>query len=182
MLVFIAIAVAAFILVTSSFLFGGDHDGDHDHDHDHGGHELDAGGAEPTISVFSTKVLGTLLMGFGAAGAIASVYGFNHLNASLIGLVCGASLAGLMYLVLGVFYKQQASSLISTSSTVGAAGTVTVSIGGDAPGEVGLTVDGQYLTYSASSNSGSVIPKGQRVRVVRTMGSHLIVENESPSH
>src|SRR5262245_9229469 len=176
MLVFLAIAVAAFILVAGSFLFGHEHDVGHEHDADHG---VDVRAGEPTIRIFSTKVLGTLLMGFGAAGAIATYYGANRLVASLIGLFCGVVLSGLMYLILAIFYKQQASSLIPTDRTVGCCGTVSVSIGADSIGEIGLSVDGQYLTLSASSKDGTAIPKGQRVRVVRTMGSHVIVEKES---
>jgi len=179
MFIFVAIALAAFIIVAGSFLFGHDHEVDHDHDHGDAGHEADAGGDEPTISIFSTKVLATLCMGFGSAGAIAMHYHANLLTASLVGLLCGAVLGGLMYLVLGLFYQQQASSLVSTSTAVGCTGSVTVSIGEDSPGEVGLNLSGQYLTYSATSKDGTAIPKGQTVRIVRTVGSHLVVEKET---
>src|SRR6185436_20074679 len=100
MLIFVAIAVAAFILVAGSFLFGHEHDAGHDHSglsHDFGV------GGEPTISVFSTKSLGTLLMGFGAAAAIAMHYGLSYIPASLIGLVCGLVLGSLMFLIQLVF-------------------------------------------------------------------------------
>jgi membrane protein implicated in regulation of membrane protease activity len=172
MLVFVAIAVASFILVAGSFLFGHDHDVGHDHG------DLGHDGGEATISIFSTKVLGTIFMGFGAAGSIASIYGLSHLAASLIGLVCGAVLGGAMYLVVGVFYSQQASSLIPTSAAVGCTGAVTVSIGAGQIGEVGVSVESQYGTYSASSLDGNPIPKGQIVRVVKARGSHLVVEKE----
>src|SRR5215471_3843542 len=114
MMIFFSIALAAFIIVAGSFLFGHDTDGGHDISHD-----VDGGDAEPTISFFSSKVLGTLLMGFGAAGAIARNYELSYLSSSLIGLAFGILLGGLMYLVLGVFYKQQASSLIPTRSAIG---------------------------------------------------------------
>jgi membrane protein implicated in regulation of membrane protease activity len=172
----VAIAVASFILVAGSFLFGHDHD--IGHDHGEMGHDIDSGG-EPTISIFSTKVLGTLFMGFGAAGAIASLYGMNHLTASLIGLGCGALLGGVMHLVLGLFYSQQASSLVPTNAAVGCTGTVTVSIDPGKIGEVGISVESQYATHSASAMDGRLIAKGQTVRVVKVMGSHLIVEKES---
>src|SRR5437867_3760007 len=123
MLVFVAIALAAFILVAGAFLFGHDHDTGHDHGDS--SHDVDAGG-EPTISIFSTKAIGTLLMGFGAAGAIAMHYGLSHIPASLIGLVCGLVLGSLMYGIQVLFYKQQASSLVPTSSALGCTGTVTV--------------------------------------------------------
>jgi len=175
MLVFVAIAVASFILVAGSFLFGHDHDVGSDHGDI--GHDVDSA-SDATISIFSTKVLGTLFMGFGAAGAIASMYGMSHLIASLIGLGCGGVLGAVMYLVLGVFYGQQASSLVPTSAAVGCTGTVVVSIDPGQNGEVGISIESQYSTHSASSADGSAIPKGQTVRVVKVMGSHLIVAKE----
>lgn len=175
MLVFIAIAIGAFVLIAGSFLFGGDHDTDHDSGD--AGHEFSAE-HDATISVFSTKVLATFLMGFGAAGALGMHYGANQLTASLIGAVCGLLLGALMYLVLGLFYRQQASSLVATSSTTGHSGTVTVTIAEGGLGEVSLCVDGQYNTYSAASKDGREIAKGQMVRVVRTLGSQLVVEKE----
>ncbi len=175
MMIFVSIAVAAFILVCGSFMFGGDHDVDHDAGDV--SHDIDAGDNEPAISIFSTKVIGTLLMGFGAAGAIAMYYGANHLIASLIGLGCGILLGGFTYLILELLYKQQASSLIATNSAVGCTGRVTVSIPESGQGEVSLQVDGLYCTYSASSTGGA-IPKGELVRVIQTLGSQLVVEKE----
>src|ERR1043166_4785449 len=134
MLIFVSIAIAAFIIVGGSFLFGHDHDVDHDHGDL--GHDVDGGSAEPTISIFSTKVIATLLMGFGAAGAIAMHYGANSVIASLVGVGSGVLLGGLMYFVLELFYRQQCDSLVPTSAAVGRTGIVTVSIGEGTPGEV----------------------------------------------
>ncbi len=174
MVIFVSIAVAAFIIVAGSFLFGHDHDVGHDHDAGH-----DAGGdSEPTISIFSPKVIATLLMGFGAAGAIARHYQLGYLSSSLVGLFCGVLLGGCMYLVLSVFYKQQASSLIPTNSALGCTGRVTVGISEAGQGEVGLQLEGQYCTFLASSEDGHAIPKGQTVRVVKTLGSQLVVEKD----
>ncbi len=179
MMIFISIALAAFVIVGGSFLFG--HDVDSDHDAGDMGHDVDSGGAEATISIFSTKVIGTLLMGFGAAGAIAVHYGAAYIVASIIGVVFGALLGGLMYLVLGVFYSQQSSSLVPTSAAIGCTGAVTVSIGEGATGEVGLNLEGQYRTFSATSANGKEIPRGQTVTVVKNLGSHLVVEKEFKS-
>lgn len=176
MIIFISIALAAFIIVAGSFLFG--HDTDTGTDAEDVGHDTDGGGAEPTISVFSTKVIGTLLMGFGAAGAIAMYYGASHVTASLIGVLCGLVLGGIMYLVLEVFYGQQSTSLVSTSAAVGCTGSVTVPIGDGETGEVGLYLGGQYRTFSATSLDGKAVPKGQTVTIVKNLGSHLIVEKE----
>jgi membrane-bound ClpP family serine protease len=174
MIIFISLAIGAFILVAGSFVFGHDDVG-----HSDLGHDVDTGAADGTISIFSTKVIGTLLMGFGSAGAIAMYYGASHVTASLIGVASGLGLAGLMYLVLGFFYTQQASSLVSTNSAVGCPGSVTVSIGTDSPGEVGIDLEGQYRTFSASSTDGQPIAKGRTIRVVKTVGSHLVVEPDA---
>lgn len=172
MFVFIAIAIGSFIILASSFLFGHDHEVDHaDTDHGVDGHDL-----EPTISFFSMKVLATMTMGFGAAGAIARQYGADYLASSLIGLGSGIALSGVMYLILHVIYKQQASSLVQTSSAVGQTGIVQTGISGDKLGEVSLNVGGQYLTCLAKSSSGQEIPKGRAVKVVGLIGSQLVVE------
>ncbi len=176
MIVFISIALAAFIIVGGSFIFG--HDQDVGHDGSDMGHDVDGGASEPTISVFSTKVLATLFMGFGAAGAIAMHYGAGYVTALLIGVLCGILLGGLMYFVLELFYSQQSTSLVATNSAVGCTGAVTVTMGEGAPGEVGLYLEGQYRTFSATSNDGAEIPKGQTVRILKTVGSHLVVERE----
>ncbi len=172
MLVFIAIAIGSFLILASSFLFGHDHDADHvDHDHAFDGHDV-----EPTISFFSMKVLGTMTMGFGAAGAIARQYGADYLASSLVGIASGIVLSGVMYLILHIIYKQQASSLVQTSAAMGQTGIVQTGISGDKLGEVSLNVGGQYMTYLAKSSSGQEIPKGRTVKVVGLIGSQLVVE------
>ncbi len=176
MLIFMAIAVAAFIIVAGSFLFGHDHEADSGADHGDTGDDGGGMGGEPTISVFSTKVLGTLVMGFGAAGALARNSGLDYPAASGIGLGSGLVLGGVMYAVLGLFYKQQASSLVPTTSAVGCLGTVTTGIGENSLGEVGVTLNGQYTIFTANSLDGRPLNKGQSVRVVRTLGSQLVVE------
>lgn len=175
MIIFISLALASFILVAGSFLFG--HDGDVGHDDM--GHDVDGGGAEPTISVFSTKVIGTLIMGFGAAGAIAIHYHASMIIASMIGVGCGVVLGALMYFILEIFYSQQSTSLVETSAAVGCTGAVTVSIAEGETGEVGLYLEGVYRTFSATSQDGKAIPKGKTVVIVKTVGSHLVVEPET---
>src|SRR5512137_38411 len=105
MAIFVAIALAAFIVVAGAFLFGHDHDlgGDFDHDFSH-----DAGpDVHGIVGIFSTKVIFTFVMGFGAAGAIASSYGTGSIIASLIGVVAGIILGTLMYGIILLFTEQQ---------------------------------------------------------------------------
>ena len=184
MWIFASLAVAAFIITAGSFLFGHDHDLGHDLGHDFGhdvSHDLDHGTGEPTISMFSTKVLGTLCMGFGAAGAIARYYEANYVVSSLVGVGAGAALSGIMYGALALIYGQQSTSVVQTSSAVGTRGSVVVPIEEGRIGEVGITVGGQYMTYQAQSKDGKRIPKGRSVRVIEVSGGHLVVEEVVPS-
>ena len=176
MLIFISIAIASFLVLASSFFFGHDHDTDHaDAGHVDGGHDL-SHDAEPTISFFSIKTIATLTMGFGAAGTIAREYGADYLISSLWGLGTGGALSLLMYLMLKLIYRQQSSSLVQTASAIGATAMVTVSIDPGAPGQVGIELGGQYLTFIATSARRTAIPKGRTVRVVNVVGSELVVE------
>jgi membrane-bound ClpP family serine protease len=122
--------------------------------------------------------MATLFMGFGSAGAIATYYGASHVTASLIGVLFGLVLGGIMYLMLELFYSHQSTSLVSTTSAIGCSGAVTVSIGEGTVGEVGLYLEGQYRTFSATAQDGKPIPKGKNILVLKTVGSHLVVQPE----
>jgi len=174
MIVFVAIAIAAFMIVAGGFLFGHDHDFDHDIDHDVG-HEagVDTHGI---IGIFSMRVIATFIMGFGAAGAIALHYGAGYPVASLIGVAAGMVLGALMYGIMLLFIEQQASSVTPTDSLLGCTGTVTVPIDKDSMGEVGVSVGGEYHTFTARAHDCSPLGKGLAVRIVAVAGSILTVD------
>jgi len=175
MLIFVCITAAGFILLVGGSFFGHDHDVDHDpgghfdHGHD-AGHD-----AEPTVSIFSTKVIGSFLMGFGAGGAIAAFYGAGPLTASLIGLGVGFLISLLMYWVMRLIYSQQSTSIVTTDTAVGEIGAVTIAIGRNGTGEVAITLRGQHRSFLARSADTNAIAKGRRVQVVHTTGSQLVV-------
>jgi membrane protein implicated in regulation of membrane protease activity len=168
-LVFLAIAVASFLGVGGSFLFGGgDHDVGHDISHDHGGGDHGA-------SIFSPQIIFTFTLGFGASAAIASASNLRLQWCILIGLGSGFVLAAAAYAFFSLAYKQQATSVIQTSTAVGRVANVLIAIPANGSGEIGLDVQGQYRTYLARSR-GVDIPKGVRVKVVDNQGGDLIVE------
>lgn len=174
MITFVAIALAGFILVAGGFLFGRDHD----LGHNVGGnvsHDIHPE-SEGTISIFSTKVLGTFVMGFGAAGAIAQVYKLDYTQSSLAGLASGIVLGAIMYVILLLFVREQASSLIPAETVIGCIGVVTTGIDSNAVGEVGVSAEGEYRNYSARATGAQRIEKGRRVRVARMSGGVLFVE------
>jgi len=175
MLIFVCITIAGFILLVGGSLFGHDHDVDHDHgghfDHGHdGGHD-----AEPSVSMFSVKVIGSFIMGFGAGGAIAAFYGASPPVASGIGLAVGFLMGLLMYWVMRLIYSQQSTSIVTTNSAIGEIGTVTTAIGRNGTGEVALTLNGQHRSFLARSADTNAIAKGRQVKVVHTTGSQLVV-------
>jgi membrane-bound ClpP family serine protease len=172
MLIFVSIAFAAFFIVAGAFLFGHDHDIGHDASHD-------VGPNEPTISIFSAKVIFTMIMGFGAAGAIARYYDASYVASSGIGVVFGLILAALMYFILEMIYKQQASSSLSVSSLIGSSGSVTVSIDKNSVGEVSILSKGQYNVQPAISANGEAIGRMSSVKVINVAGGKLVVEKIS---
>lgn len=180
MLIFVAIACVGLLFLIVSGLFGHDHDhdvgADHDHDHDTGAdHGADGSHISPSISIFSTKVIATFLLIFGSTGAIAYYSKLGWLGSSLIGFVSGIIIAALMYWILNLMYKQQASSLIPTEEAVNTTGTVEVTISPGQPGKIQLSIKGQSKTYIAYSADKKTHKCGALVKVARTEGSSVYV-------
>jgi membrane-bound ClpP family serine protease len=173
-LIFLAIMIAGLVILLGGSLFGHDHDGDHpDHGSGHDtGHDNDA-----TVSIFSTKVVGTFIMGFGGGGAIAQyAWGEQLVRSSLTGLGVGVLMGAFMYLVMRLMYGQQSTSLVDTSSIVGRTGTVTTAIGSNAVGQVVVVVGHQTFTYLARSSGEKEIAKGKAVKVIASSGSDIVVD------
>jgi membrane-bound ClpP family serine protease len=171
--IFLAIMIAGLVILVGGSLFGHDHDGEHpDHGSGHdGGHDNEA-----TVSIFSTKVVGTFIMGFGGGGAIAQYAWGELVRSSFTGLGVGVLMGAFMYLVMRLMYGQQSTSLVETSSIVGRTGTVTTAIGSNAVGQVVVTVGDQTFTYLARSSGEKEIAKGKTVKVVASSGSDIVVD------
>jgi membrane protein implicated in regulation of membrane protease activity len=169
-LVFLAITIASFLGVGGSMLFGG-HDHDFSHDHSVGG------AGDHSVPFLSPQIIFSFTLGFGSSAAIASAYGMKLHWCILIGFGFGFLMAAAVYALYSVIYKQQATSLIETSSAIGKIANVITVIPPNGSGEIGLQVEGQYRTYLARSRAGE-IPKGSRVKVVENEGGQLVVERE----
>lgn len=129
-----------------------------------------------TISVFSPTVVAIFLVGFGGVGSIATYYGISVVLSSLMSLVSGAALGGLAYLGINALSRQQSDSSVEPLGAVGKIATVTLDIPSQGLGEVGLTVNGQYMTYTAKHHGVSPIRRGQSVKVTMVNGSLLHVQ------
>jgi membrane-bound ClpP family serine protease len=175
--IFLAIMFAGIIVSIGGSLFGHDHDGgmDHDHDHDHG---HDAGsGNEPAVSIFSIKVIGTFVTGFGAGGAIAQYLWGNIFRSSFAGLLVGILMAALMYGVMELLYSQQSTSLVQTGSLIGSPAMVITEIDANSLGQVTVRTGSEAPTYLARAARGKHFAKGTAVVVVATSGAEVVVDD-----
>ncbi|MGA3373489.1 MAG: hypothetical protein ABSC48_17195 [Terracidiphilus sp.] len=173
--IFLAIMFAGIILSIGGSLFGHDHDGGMDHDHDHG-HDGGSGN-EPAVSIFSIKVIGTFITGFGAGGAIAQYLWGSIFRSSFAGLLVGAIMGALMYLVMELLYSQQSTSLVQTASLVGSPATVTSEIDANSLGQVTVRTGIEAPTYLARAAHGKHFAKGAAVVVVATSGAEVVVDD-----
>lgn len=168
---FSIIIIVGIAMLFGSMIFGHDHDGmvlDHDGDPDHDG---------GSISIFSFKVIGSFLIGFGAS-AIFAVYQLEVNNgiACLYGFLFGVILAGISWKLLMMINKIQANSLVSSDSLEGIVAKVTLDINRIEAGEVSFVFNGNYMTRVARSVKGIFIQKGQLVTIVKSVGSDVFVE------
>ena len=158
MIIYATIAGVAFLFLVSSLIFGADSDADADADVDMD-MDVDAdmsyeGASDYTVSIFSTKVIGTILMGYGIGGFLGSYYGLNHGLCTLIGLLSGGSLGACMFWLLKFFASQQGSSSISVREMLGLEATVTVPIPKDGPGEISFHLRDQFINRMARGSGG----------------------------
>jgi membrane protein implicated in regulation of membrane protease activity len=170
MLIFFSIAVAGFIVVAGGALFG-DHGHDIGHGFDHGGDH------DAIVSVFSPRVIGTFIMGFGAGGTIAVYAGAQTMGASLVGLGVGVVLGVVMYLITAMFYGQQSNTVVRTEDVVGRIGVVTVAIDPGSVGKVEVVIGELRRDYLArAADRTRALARGQSIKVTARHGTEVIVE------
>jgi len=169
---YVTIALSGFVvLLLTLMLGGGDHDFDHDADHD--------GGSDHHW--FSLKVLSAFATAFGASGAIARAYGLPHGWALIAALAVGCIVGSIADFIITLFFRQQASSLISADQLVGRAGAVTLTIPPDSYGEVTVEFAGQSFSRRArSENAATSIRAGERVEILTASSSEFMVRKWVP--
>ena len=190
---FFTIFLVGVVFSVFSLILGGhgdhvDHDVGHDIGHDagsdHDGHSESGGhggdsdvGAHSLFSVgiFSVRGVALLATGFGGLGFLIYLSTGKLLFSTAAALVGGYIFAFLVLYTLKVFKSQQANSLISMSSAVGAEGIVTISIPAGGLGEVSLLVSGREMFKPARSRNGVPIQAGARVQVNQITGGALVV-------
>jgi hypothetical protein len=167
MLVFVSIFGVGFAILLLSMIFG--HDGDAD---------ADADGLDHGPSIFSTKMMALIMVGFGAGG-----FGFRATTdasmfaASMAG-VGGSVFVGLIgYFILRTFHRSQASSTIVDQDIIGSSGTLLDGITDDGRGQVSCVLRGREITFMARSQDGQSIKRGTPVRIIAKTATVVTVES-----
>lgn len=177
LITFIWIALAGFLVLFISMIFGGDTDTDVDVDMDMDADldtDVDAdGGGLPRW--FSVKVLAAFTTAFGAGGASARAYGANDLWTYVVAVICGLMVGFAAEMIIQFFYRQQSTSSYRTDNLEGHQGVVTLGILPGGVGEVKLVVGSNTFCKPARCESGEEIKQGERVEVVFSQ-SPLIVK------
>ena len=182
MVVFGTIMAVGFMVLVVSLLMGelGDHAGEMAHDvaveHEVFDSEGDMEHSGGGPSLFSVRFLSAFVTGFGGGGAIGRYFGLDYFVSSLIGVGIAFLVAGIVYLIVGFLYKQQATSGFSVQSFVGQSAIMAVPIVGDGLGQVMFSAKGQTVTYSARSEDGQNIDNGKPVIIKKVVGDTVIVQ------
>lgn len=186
LLIFASLAILGTIISIFTMLFGGEHDSDHDFGHDVGGdHDADSHGdghdgghgigAWLLLPVISVRGMSLMATGFGALGFITYYFTQKLLFSCLVGMLSGWLFAFAAFMLLRVFMKQQANSLIYDQNLVGKIGVVITSIPENGVGEITLQVPGQGQ-IARSATSKQPIRTGRSVRITQVVGSAVQVE------
>jgi membrane protein implicated in regulation of membrane protease activity len=161
---------------------GGGAEGHVDFGIDGGGHgTISAHAPHPAefhFPFFSPLALATLFACIGGYGLIA-IHGFHASETASILIAIPAALATaytVTYATWRVVRSSQASSQIRLQDLVGAYAEVITPIPKDGLGEVAALVSGQRYTGPAREAQGREVPRGASVRVVKMLGTTLLVE------
>ncbi|HEV8307728.1 MAG TPA: NfeD family protein [Methylomirabilota bacterium] len=138
--------------------------------------DIDAGGH----GYLSPRIVGVFLTGFGAVGAVASLYlparEGRALIASFLGVLSGIVLSGIYLVAMRLIHSQEASSLVGDQDLVGIEGRVTVAIPADGVGEVTCPIGGQTTRRMARTFGSRAIAEGAVVRIKDVYGATVVVE------
>lgn len=161
------------LVVFALSAFGMEHDFDFaHHDFDFGHHDFDSGHSD-SPGLFSIRTISALFAGFGVSGILAKlVLNWGIGGQLLLGFGTGIFLAALVWLIMYLFYTQQAGAVKDASQLVGKTGVATTATGDQGIGE--CRVDNSYFTFREKTNKP--VSQNEIVRVVESETGLLVVE------
>jgi hypothetical protein len=150
-----------------------------------GGAEMAGGLDAPDISVspLSPITIASFITTFGGIGVLCSqLFGCSPAMTLVWATIGGLAVSGLMFLFYSqILIRSQGSSELRWGELIGLQGEVTVPIGETTPGKVTYVTKSGRMSSMARSVDGSAIPRGQFIRIVRTIGPQVLVEPISTS-
>lgn len=169
MLIYFGIALLGLLLLVVTLLVG-ELDG-----------LFDFGADGDGVGPFNGKVLAASLTAFGSAGMLATYYDRGPVTGALIAAAAALVTGAAAWWLIGLFYRQQATTEFSVSWTRGRLAEVTTTIPDGGIGQVLYRDTTGSRQLLARSRSGSGIPAGQLVRIVDVVGSTVVVEPANQS-
>lgn len=143
------------------------------------GAEVPGGIDAPDVAVspLSPITIAAFITTFGGVGVLGlQLFGTSPAMSLVWALVSGLAAGGLMYLFYSQFLiRSQASSELRAGEIVGFQAEVTVPIGESTPGKVTYSTKSGRMSSMARSADGKPIPRGQFVKIVRTIGYQVLV-------
>lgn len=145
-----------------------------------GGADVPAAGIDApdvTVSPLSPITIAAFITTFGGIGVICGQLFETSAAMSLVwATVGGLAAAGLMYLFYSRFLiGSQASSELQRGELVGLDAEVTVPISDNSAGQVSYSTKAGRMSSMARAVDGKAIPRGQFVKIVRTVGHQVLV-------
>ena len=162
-----------------SHVLGGGHDA---HVGGSGGHaEAGADASDmPGVSIFSPTVITTFISAFGGFGLILrEIPALSRPAFSAPLAACGAVLVSgaVFWLMRQLFRATQSSSESRIGDLAGTVGHIITPIPQNGVGEIAYVQGGSRYTAPAREDSGSPVPTGAAVKIVRIVGSQFYVKS-----
>ena len=167
LMVFLAIAAIGFIFLVISMVVGDvfDQVG------------VDTTGLDGTDGhgFLDSRAISVFVTSFGGFGAIGIQMGLTIVVSSILGLVGGIVLGGIVTIFARFLYKQQASTTVTATQMVGRTAQVIVGIAPGSVGQVSCRIGEERIEKMARSKGNQEIKAGSMVRVEEIAGDSLIV-------
>jgi membrane protein implicated in regulation of membrane protease activity len=171
LMVFLGIAAVGFVFLFISLVVGDLFDSF--------GFDADLDGGADGHALMDSRVISVFVTSFGGFGAIGIQAGLSLTMSSLLGLLGGIVLGGLVSLFARFLYNQQSSSSVGTAQLVGRTAQVIVSIAPGNLGQVSCRVGEERVEKLARAKDNREIKAGSTVRVEEVAGDSLIVSLET---
>jgi membrane protein implicated in regulation of membrane protease activity len=140
------------------------------------GHPVEVGTQH--LSVMSPPIMASFLTAFGGMGLLGKLLiGFGSLGSFAFAASTGLVIAVLMYIAVErLLYSMAASSEATVREILGAQAEVLTSVPENGVGEIAYTCKGFRYTAPARSYDGQPVPRGARVRIVKTDGCTMTIK------